>query len=367
MRDGDGNVREWVGTIIDIDEQKAGRRSAARQRGTSSDFRGHDGPGGLDHRAQRRCRSTDGWGELTGQSPDQYRGFGWSEALHPDDRRRVLEDWKRALRDGTPVDVEYRVSRKDGTYCYVRDQGVPLRNPDGNVREWIGTIVDIDHQKRTEEALRASEEEFRANFEMAGIGQVQTDPKTGRFLRVNRRFCEMVGYSVDELLTMTYLDLIHPEDRPAGMSALLGLLRGETNKHTSDKRYVRKDGSIIWCLVTSTLIRDRHRHPLRTITMIEDVTERRQWEALSQCQKKTLEMVAQGASLAEVLDFMILAVEKQALVDLRGSVLLLDEEGNASGLCAAPSLPESYRQAMAVCPVIFLRRAAISGNFEIDR
>ena len=213
-------------------------------------------------------------------------------------------------------------------------------------REWIGMIVDIDDQKRAEEALRATEEEFRANFELAGIGQVQTDPKTGRYLRVNNRFCEMVGYSADELLTMTYLDLTHPEDRAAGQAFLLDLLRGETNKTTTDKRYVRKDGSILWGLVTSTLIRDAHRRPLRTVTMIEDVTERRQSEALSQCQKKALEMVAQGASLAEVLDFVILAVEKQATVDLRASVLLLDEDGKNVSLCAAPSLPESYRQAI---------------------
>ena len=79
-------------------------------------------------------------------------------------------------------------------------------------------IVDIDDQKQAEEALRASEEEFRANFELAGIGQVQTDPKTGRYLRVNNRFCEMVGYSADELLTMTYLDITHPEDRAAAMA-----------------------------------------------------------------------------------------------------------------------------------------------------
>ena len=69
--------------------------------------------------------------------------------------------------------------------------------------------------------------------------------------------------------------------------------------------------------------------------MIEDVTERRQSEALSQCQKRALEMVAQGASLAEVLDFVILAVEKQATVDLRVSILLLDEDGKSFVLCGA--------------------------------
>jgi PAS domain S-box-containing protein len=234
-----------------------------------------------------------------------------------------------------------------------RAQGAPVYNPDGSVREWIGTLVDIDEQKRAEEALRTSEEEFRANFELAGIGQVQTDPKTGRYLRVNGKFCEMVGYSADELLTMTYLDITHPEDRRASMSSLLSLLRGEINKFTTENRYIRKDGSILWGLVNSTLIHDARHRPLRTITMIEDVTERRQLEALSQCQKRALEMVAKGASLTEVLDFVILAVEKQATADMRTSIQILDEEGKQFCLCAAPSLPETYREAVVVSPENF--------------
>jgi PAS domain S-box-containing protein len=156
----------------------------------------------------------------------------------------------------------------------------------------------------------------------------------------------MVGYSNDELLTMTYLDIMHPEDRDAGMSALLGMLRGGTYL-TYERRYVRKDGSIFWGLATSTLLLDAHRRPLRTITMIEDVTDRRQTEALSECQKRALEMVAQGASLGEVLDYIILAVEEHATAELRASIQLLDYEGKRFRICAAPSFPESFRHAMA--------------------
>jgi PAS domain S-box-containing protein len=292
-----------------------------------------------------------GWENMTGQTPQQYRGWGWVDVVHPDDKQLMVETWQHSLDRAIPVDVTYRNRRRDGLYGYVRAQGAPVFNADGTVREWIGTLVDIDDQKRAEEALRASEEELRANFEMAGIGQVQTDPKTGRYVRVNNRFCEMVGYSADELLTMTYLDITHPEDRAGGIAGLLDLLRGETNKYTVEKRYIRKDGSILWGMVTSTLIHDSHHRPLRTITVIEDVTDRRQAEALSQCQKRVLEMVARGATLAEVLDFVIIAVEMQATVELRASILLLDDEGKELRLCAAPSLPESYRRAVAVCPV----------------
>src|SRR5262245_7106032 len=345
--DDDGNVREWVGSMINIDEV---RRAEEALRASEERHRTFMAMTALAvwNAAPDGEVVTDayGWRDLTGQTPDQYRGSGWLDAVHPEDKPRLLEDWQHALRDKASIDAEYRVRRKDGTYVYVRDQGIPLRRPDGSVREWIGTVTDIDKRKRVDEALRASEEELRANFELAGIGQVQTDPKTGRYVRVNDKFCKMVGYSADELRTMTYLDITHPEDRRASMSSLLSLLRGEINNFTTEKRYVRKDGSVFWGLGNSTLIHDAHRRPLRTITMIEDITERRQSEALSQCQKRALEMVAKGASLTEVLDFVILAVEKHATVDLRASIQILDEEGKQFRLCAAPSLPESYRQAV---------------------
>ena len=347
LRRPDGSVREWIGTVTDIDKRKrveeALRVSEERYRTLTTATTAAVWNATAGGEIVGECH---GWENMTGQTPQQYRGWGWMDVVHPDDKQRTMEIWQRSLRNATPVDVDYRNRRRDGSYGYVRAQGAPVCNPDGSVREWTGTLVDIDDQKRAEEALRTSEEELRANFELAGIGQVQTDPKTGRYVRVNDKFCKMVGYSADELLSMTYLDITHPEDRRASMSSLLSVLRGEINKFTTENRYVRKDGSVFWGLVNSTLIHDTHRRPLRTITMIEDITERRQSEALSQCQKRALEMVAKGASLNEVLDFVILAVEKHATVDLRASIQILDEEGKQFRLCAAPSLPESYRQAV---------------------
>jgi PAS domain S-box-containing protein len=153
-----------------------------------------------------------GWEDMTGQTPEEYRGYNWIAAVHPDDKQRVLEVWQKALRDGTCVTVDYRVKQRNGSYHYIRAQGTPIHNPDNTVREWIGTIRDIDQPRQALEALRTSEEQFRANFELAGIGQAQVEPETGRMLRVNPRFCEMVGYSAEELLTKTFWDITHPED-----------------------------------------------------------------------------------------------------------------------------------------------------------
>jgi PAS domain S-box-containing protein len=352
LRNPDGSIREWVGTLVDIDERKraeeALRASEERYRTLTTATTAAVWSAAPDGQIIGDC---PGWENMTGQTPEQYRGWGWTDVVHSDDKRQLMEVWKYSLQRAIPVDITYRNRQRDGSYGYVRSQGAPIFNPDGSVQQWVGTIIDIDDQKRAEEAMRRSEAEFRANFELAGIGQAQTDPKTGRYLRVNNRFCEMVGYSADELLTMTFLDITHPEDRAASMQHLLELLRTGIDKLSAEKRYIRKDGSIVWGRVTSTLVHDEHLRPLRTITMIEDVTERKQSEALSQCQKKALEMAAEGSSLCGVLDSLILAVEKQATVDLRASIQILDEEGKRFHTCCAPSFPESYRQVVAGCRV----------------
>src|SRR5207253_7829535 len=104
-------------------------------------------------------------------------------------------------------------------------------------------------------------------------------------------------------------------------------LSGETGEYSIEKRYVRKDGSIMWGLVTATMIRDAVGAPLRAICMVQDINERRQSEALSQCQNIALEMVAQSAPLPEVLQFVVAFLEKQATEGLMISILLLDGDG----------------------------------------
>jgi PAS domain S-box-containing protein len=284
-----------------------------------------------------------GWEKITGQAADEYRGFGWTAAVHPDDRHRVVANWKQVLRSRTPLDIDFKVRQRDGRYRYVRAQGTPITSADGSVREWVGALVDIDERKRAEQALRTSEEEFRANFELAGIGQAQVDPNTGRFLRVNPRFCEMVGYSADELLNLTFFDITYPGDLEENTASWLHFTRDGPNQYTVEKRYVRKDGSIIWGEITATMLRDAEGQPLRTVSMIQDVTERRLSETVFQSQKSALEMVAQGASLDDVLQFVVASLQKQAHESLVVSILLVDRDGKHVSLAAASGLPEGIQ------------------------
>jgi PAS domain S-box-containing protein len=154
-------------------------------------------------------------------------------------------------------------------------------------------------------------------------------------LHVNPRLCEMVGYSAGELLTKTFWDITHPEDVPPNLSSVQPFLRGETGQYTIEKRYVRKDGSIMWGSVTATMIRDTAGLPLRTVAIIQDITERRQSESLFQCQKVALEMVAQGASLTEVLEFVVAWIKRETSEGDTISILLLDGDGKRIRLAVA--------------------------------
>ncbi len=94
-----------------------------------------------------------GWRAFTGQSLAQMRGDGWNAALHPGDRRRVLETWMQAVRSTAPFETEYRLKRYDGTYRQVWARGVPVVAADGSVREWLGIWSDISERKQHDEEL----------------------------------------------------------------------------------------------------------------------------------------------------------------------------------------------------------------------
>ncbi|MEK7730683.1 MAG: PAS domain S-box protein, partial [Planctomycetota bacterium] len=132
--------------------------------------------------------------------------------------------------------------------------------------------------RKVEEALLESSGEFNAMFDLYGIGMVQADTPAFRFTRVNPKFCEIAGYSAEELLTKTYIDFSHPQDRKRDLMELARVIRGKTDSWSTEKRCVRKDGSVIWVSVHGSALRDHAGRVVRIMAMIEDVTARKQAE-----------------------------------------------------------------------------------------
>ncbi len=201
---------------------------------------------------------------------------------------QAFQDGKRLANTALPMQraaargeeirgFEFTLVFDDGTSRELIGNAVPLRDERGAARGAIGAFVDITDRQRAEVALRQSEQEYRAMFELMGVGKAEADPRTGRFLRVNRKFCELTGYSEDELLHLTFVELTHPEDRAADQARFRRAMAGRSADWVSEKRYRRKDGQTIFVAVNGTLMRDARGRPWRSIAVVQDVSER--WRA----------------------------------------------------------------------------------------
>lgn len=138
-------------------------------------------------------------------------------------------------------------------------------------------VVAVQRQERSAINLATSEARFRATFEQAAIGICHSSLER-RYIAVNRTFCDMLGYSRQELIGMPVWEIIHPEDRGDEPQFRDKLLSGEIESHAAEKRYVRKDGRVIWVNRTVSLVRDYAGEPLYFLRVVEDVTERKRLE-----------------------------------------------------------------------------------------
>jgi two-component system, sensor histidine kinase and response regulator len=193
--------------------------------------------------------------------------------------RPAYADEQEIIRTGRPlVGKEERETWLDGRVSWVSTTKMPFRDWDGNIIGTFGVARDITKGKVAEEALRESEERFRGTFENAAVGIVHTD-SAGRFLRVNEKFCAIVGYPREELLQRTFQDITHPDDLAASVEPFTALMRDESPAFGLEKRYLRKDGSLVWVEVFVSLQRDAAGKPAYAIAMLQDISERKRLEA----------------------------------------------------------------------------------------
>jgi PAS domain S-box-containing protein len=132
--------------------------------------------------------------------------------------------------------------------------------------------------RKVEEAWQESNGEFSAMFDLGGIGMIQADAPAFRFTRANPKFCEIVGYSADELQTKTYIELTHPRDRKRDLKAIARVIRGKTDSWFIEKHCLRKDGRDIRVGVHGIALRNQAGQAVRIMAMVEDITTRKQPE-----------------------------------------------------------------------------------------
>jgi PAS domain S-box-containing protein len=208
------------------------------------------------------------------------------------------------------------------------------------------------------DSLGQAEEQHRATFELASIGMAQADPQTGRWFRVNSAMCAITGYTEDEMLRLTVRELTHPDDRERDWDAFLAVVRGDSPSYRIEKRYVRKDGELVWVHVNMTVIRDADSRPVRTMAVIEDVTERKHAE----------DKLRTGlAELEQSRQVLLSVVEDQRAT---AAALRLSEEKFAKAFAASPiamSVTSTRDGRYADVNDVFLLNTGYSKDEIIDR
>ena len=323
--DAGGEIIEWVGMAQDVTTRRAAEAErerllaevqAERDRISALVASMEDEVWFVD--ADRRltlpnpaaCRE---FGLVEGETVDVERLAGALEILRPDGSPRPVEETPslRALQGETIVNQQ-EIIRTPGS-GELRNRQVnatPVRDRAGRIIGAVTVVRDITELKRAELglkaltesleqkvaertenlemeiaqrreaeiALRASEERLRTAFERAPIGIAQADPADGCLLSVNPAYCAIVGYEESELLGRPIETITYEADREADREGFRQLHAGEIATYRREKRYIRKDGSIIWVGVSASLVRDADGLPLHTVAMISDISERKRLE-----------------------------------------------------------------------------------------
>jgi PAS domain S-box-containing protein len=242
--------------------------------------------------------------EILGYTPAEYTADPtfWLQTVHPDDLERVLAEIARTNLTGEPFRVEYRRVTRDGRVIWILDEGVLVRDNAGRPLHWQTVQLDITDRKRAAEELGQSEERFRTAFDHAAIGMSLVD-LDGRFLRVNPALCGLTGYSEAELLAKTFQEITHPDDLQADLAQVDRQLAGEMRAFQIEKRYLRKDGQVIWIRLNSALVRDAQGTPLHSIGQLEDITERkRAEEKLRKSEARFRSLISNATDIITILD-----------------------------------------------------------------
>lgn len=222
--------------------------------------------------------------DLFGYTPEEIMDLKAQDVyVNPDDRPRFQREIEQS---GSVRDFEVKLRKKDGTEMDSLLTASLRRNDDGSILGYQGIIRDITEHKRADEELKKSEERFRTVFEAAPLGIAIANPE-GRFLEVNDFFYEMLGYTKDEVMNMTFVDITYPDDREETIRLAEEVREGKRNFYETEKRYLRKDSRPVWAIVRASVIRDSNSEIKYWLGIMQDISANKQAEeALRESEEK---------------------------------------------------------------------------------
>ncbi len=270
VRDSAGTITRWLGTCTDIDERKRTEDRyqtlvlAIAQIIWTSDPQG------------QMIGEQPSWAAYTGQTPEQYQGRAWLDAVHPDDRVYSQAVWQRAVAARAPCEYEHRLRRHDGEYRYFSVRRVPVFADDRSIREWAGINTDITQRKLTEQSLRDGVRQFR---ELAdAMPQIVWGARPdGLFDYYNRRWYDFTGRPDGSGGDASWADVVHPDDQADSLERWRSAVESG-DAYEIEYRLKRRDGEYRWYLTRAVPVRDQSNAITRWLGTCTDIDERRRTE-----------------------------------------------------------------------------------------
>ncbi|MDP4224422.1 MAG: PAS domain S-box protein [Bacteroidota bacterium] len=225
--------------------------------------------------------------EMLGYTTEEILGKSGLDFMYDDVSEEIIRIRKKAKYSHVKGEIKFR--RKDGSLLWTSFNTSPLYDDKGKYIGILSMLTDITNSKKSEEELYRSEERFRTAFEEGAIAMAIVTVK-GEFLRVNRAFSLLTGYSQEELMKMKFQNLTHPDDLELNLAGLSRLIEGEIKSFRMEKRYIRKNGEIIWVDMSTAPVMDKYGKIEYLVTHIQDINKRKKVQTELEASREKLEI-----------------------------------------------------------------------------
>jgi hypothetical protein len=297
MRDTEGRIIRWHTLYVDIEDRKraeealrASEHQLRRMVDSIPALVSTMTPAGDTETVNEQLVA------YTGQSPEELKN--WPEKVHPEDRARIADRWRRSVETGNPYDADERVRRADGVYRWFHTRGLPMRDAEGHIVRWCLLLTDIEDRRQAEQALRASEHHLRLMTETIPALVWRTTPD-GEIDYVNRRVLEYTGKPLEDFGNNGWLQLLHPDD----VDSTIRIWRQNTQTgqpHQVTYRLRRADGAYRWFDVRGEPLRDSEGRVVQWYGICIDVEDRRRTEEALRNTQERLSIASQVATVGEL-------------------------------------------------------------------
>ncbi|RLL51716.1 PAS domain S-box protein [Mariprofundus sp. EBB-1] len=233
-------------------------------------------------------------------NPEDMIGKTDDEIVWKDRADLYRADDQAVMTTGSPkLAHEELQATPDGNTLLLRTSKVPLLDVDHNIIGVLGCYDDITEHKRIEGELKDSEQRFRALFEQAAIGVAQLNNHTGEFIRVNQKFCDIVGYPKEEIEQLDFQTITHPDDLAEDLANMELLKAGKIREFTMEKRYCNKDDLIVWVNLTVSAMWEPGESPNFHIAVVEDISDRKNAEESLRKLSQAVEQAGESITITD--------------------------------------------------------------------